>query len=70
VRAERLISWEVLTRTWADGSTLTYPVCAWADGNSWARVADMTLLTSMEVDLKTAARTTLRIRSEVVKPIR
>ncbi|MET8809159.1 hypothetical protein [Streptomyces sp. NPDC004546] len=64
------ISCEALTRTWADGSTLTYPVCAWADGNTWARVADMTLLTSMDVDLKTAARTTLRIRSEVVKPIR
>ncbi|MEV6741068.1 hypothetical protein AB0N14_30775 [Streptomyces sp. NPDC051104] len=64
------ISCEVVTRTWVDGSSLTYPVCAWADGNTWARVADMTFLTSLNVDLKAAARTTLRIRSEIVKPIR
>lgn len=64
------VSCEVVTRTWDAKSTLTYPVCAWADGNTWARVADMTLMTSMDVDLKTAARTTLRIRSDMVKPIR
>ncbi|MFF7978523.1 hypothetical protein ACFZDK_05240 [Streptomyces sp. NPDC007901] len=61
---------EVLTRTWADRSTLTYPVCVWADGNTWARVADMTFATTMNIDLKTTARTTLRIRSEMMKPIR
>lgn len=60
---------EVVTRTWADRSTLTYPVCVWADGNTWARVADMTFATTMNIGLKTAARTTLRIRSEMVKPI-
>lgn len=64
------VSCEALARTWADGSTLTYPVCAWADGNTWARVADMTFLTSMNVDLKAAARNTLRIRSEMLKPIK
>ncbi|MEW1779907.1 hypothetical protein [Streptomyces sp. NPDC086777] len=61
---------EVLTRTWADRSTLTYPVCVWADGNTWARVADMTFATTMNIDLRTAAETALRIRSEMVKPIR
>lgn len=61
---------EVVTRTWADGASLTYPVCAWADGNTWARVADMTFHTAMNVDLKSAARTALRIRSEMLKPMR
>ncbi|WP_225095479.1 hypothetical protein [Streptomyces sp. CoH27] len=61
---------EVLTRTWADGAKLTYPVCAWADGNTWGRVAYMTLDTALNVDLKNEARTTLRIRSAMVRPIR
>jgi hypothetical protein len=61
---------EVVQRTWANRATLAYPVCAWADGNTWARVADMTYATIMNIDLKTAARTTLRIRSEMMKPIR
>ena len=64
------VSCEVVTRTWANRSALTYPVCAWADGNTWARVADMTFNTAMNVDLKAPARTTLRIRSEMVKPLR
>lgn len=64
------VSCEVLTRTWTDGLTLTYPVCAWVDGNTWARVADMTHDTMVNVDLKASARTTLRIRSEMVKPVR
>ncbi|MFF4805510.1 hypothetical protein ACFY1U_45220 [Streptomyces sp. NPDC001351] len=63
------ISCEAVTRTWADGATLSYPVCAWADGNTWARVADMTLLASTNLDLKATARSTLQIRSEMVKPI-
>jgi hypothetical protein len=61
---------EVVKRTWANRATLAYPVCAWADGNTWARVADMTYATIMNIDLKTAARTTLRIRAEMMKPIR
>ncbi|MER6426077.1 hypothetical protein [Streptomyces sp. NPDC001137] len=60
------ISCEAVTRTWADGSTLTYPVCAWVDGATWAQVADMTLLASMNLDLKATARSTLQIRSEMV----
>ncbi|MEU5539464.1 hypothetical protein [Streptomyces sp. NPDC020362] len=60
---------EVLHRTWPDGRYLTYPVCAWADGNTWARVAQMTLDADANADLKFAARTTLRIRSEMVKAI-
>ncbi|MFI1768303.1 hypothetical protein ACH41H_40540 [Streptomyces sp. NPDC020800] len=58
---------EVLRRTWSDGKHLTYPVCAWADGNTWARVAQMTLNASQNADLKVAAGTTLRIRSAMVK---
>ncbi|MGW0964666.1 hypothetical protein [Streptomyces sp. NPDC002516] len=61
---------EMVQRTWANHATLAYPVCAWADGNTWARVADMTYATIMNADLKAAARTTLRIRSEMMKPIR
>lgn len=63
------ISCEALTRTWPDGSTLTYPVCAWADGNTWARVADMTLIASRNLDLQATARSTLQIRSEMMKPM-
>ncbi|MFI7405650.1 hypothetical protein ACIBW9_35125 [Streptomyces sp. NPDC049541] len=63
------ISCEAVTRTWTDGLTLTYPVCAWADGNTWARVADMTLLASTNLDLKATAKSTLQIRSEMLKPI-
>jgi hypothetical protein len=63
------VSCEVVKRSWPDGAALTYPVCAWADGNTWARVADMTRQTALNVDLKTAAATTLRIRSEMVKRI-
>ncbi|GHI02133.1 hypothetical protein AQI88_18280 [Streptomyces cellostaticus] len=63
------VACEVLTRTWRDGKRVTYPVCAWADGNTWARVAQMTLNAAMDSDLKAAARTTLRIRSEMVKAI-
>ncbi|MFE3162522.1 hypothetical protein [Streptomyces sp. NPDC059224] len=64
------ISCDIVTRRRADGGTLTYPVCAWADGNSWASVADTTLSGSVNLDLKTAAGTTLRIRSEMETPIR
>ncbi|MFF4056572.1 hypothetical protein ACFYZ8_27345 [Streptomyces sp. NPDC001668] len=64
------IGCEVLTRKQAD-TTITYPVCAWADGNTAALVAEMTFGgASADLDLKAAARTTLRVRSETLKPIR
>lgn len=61
---------EVVKRTWTNGATLAYPVCVWADGNTWARVADMTYGTTMNIDLKAAAKTTLLIRSEMIEPIK
>ncbi|MFG2126026.1 hypothetical protein [Streptomyces sp. NPDC048710] len=64
------VSCEEVTRSWTDGKTLSYPVCAWADGNTWARVAYMTVYTARSLSLESAARITLQIRSEMVKPIR
>ncbi|WP_217239390.1 hypothetical protein [Streptomyces sp. AC555_RSS877] len=55
------------------GTTMTYPVCAWADGNTAAVVAEVAADTytqaPSEIDLDAAAETTLRIRSEMRKPI-
>ncbi|WP_053754926.1 hypothetical protein [Streptomyces sp. MMG1533] len=55
------------------GTTMTYPVCAWADGNTAAVVAEVTpdayTQDPSEVDLEAAAETALRIRSEIRKPI-
>ncbi|MFY4723051.1 hypothetical protein [Streptomyces sp. LaBMicrA B280] len=61
------VSCEYLSRSWADGQALTYPACAWADGNTVARVAYMT---TSYVDLEDAARQTLRVRAEMLRPIR
>ncbi|MFE9446785.1 hypothetical protein [Streptomyces sp. NPDC006739] len=63
------ISCEVLRR---DGAlvSITYPVCAWADANTSAVMAEMTFgSANADLDLKAAARTALRIRSETVRPI-
>ncbi|MCX5061377.1 hypothetical protein OG895_27430 [Streptomyces sp. NBC_00201] len=55
------------------GSTLTYPVCAWADGNTAAVVAEVTAKTitqsPSDVDLEAAADTTRQVRSETVRAI-
>ncbi|WP_405670709.1 hypothetical protein [Streptomyces sp. NBC_01530] len=55
-------------------TTLTYPVCAWADDNTAAVVAEVTAKTitqsPSDVDLEAAAKTTLQVRSETVKAIR
>ena len=49
-------------------TTLTYPVCAWADDNTAAVVAEVTAKTitqsPSDVDLEAAAKTTLQVRSE------
>jgi hypothetical protein len=68
--ADTTISCEVLTQTKA-GMTITYPVCAWADGNTAAVVGELALPPgdSADVDLDTAARHTLKVRSEMLKPI-
>ncbi|WP_237281855.1 hypothetical protein [Streptomyces griseochromogenes] len=64
------VSCEVLTQKRAL-VTLTYPVCAWADGNTAAVVAEVDASTtdSADVDLKAAAEHTLKARSEMIKPI-
>ncbi|MEV7323817.1 hypothetical protein [Streptomyces sp. NPDC093970] len=64
------VSCDIVTRKWADGTTLSYPVCAWADGNSWARVADMTRSGSVNLDLKATAKITLEVRTEMRTPIK
>ncbi|GCB51937.1 hypothetical protein SNL152K_9293 [Streptomyces sp. NL15-2K] len=55
------------------GATMTYPMCAWTDGNTGATVAQMTAETATQdpsdVKLEFYARLTLQIRSETVKPI-
>ena len=66
------ISCEVVVQK-QSGVTLTYPVCAWADGNTAAMVAqiDTTALTasSADVDMDAAARDTAKVRAEMIKPI-
>jgi hypothetical protein len=55
------------------GTKFTVPMCAWADGNTGATVATVnTPLASQspsDIDLEAAARNTLQVRSEAVKPI-
>ncbi|MFI9774640.1 hypothetical protein ACIHCV_08010 [Streptomyces sp. NPDC051956] len=62
------ITCQVLTKQQA-----TIPMCAWADGNTGATVAEITpeiaLQTPSEVDLDAAAATAAKIRSEIRKPI-
>ncbi|MGW1594605.1 hypothetical protein [Streptomyces sp. NPDC002343] len=50
--------------------TLIYGVCAWADGNTAAVAGkiDRSVRDPADVDLEEAARTTLRIRSEMLRP--
>ncbi|MFF7352953.1 hypothetical protein ACFZA1_09955 [Streptomyces filipinensis] len=66
------ISCEVVTQEQMS-TKFTVPICAWADGNTGATVATVnTPLASQrpsDIDLEAAARNTLTIRSEAVKPI-
>ncbi|MFF8473716.1 hypothetical protein [Streptomyces sp. NPDC015414] len=61
---------EVLTQKQAL-VTITYPVCTWADGNTAAVVGEVDLQRkdSADVDLDTAARNTLKVRSEMIRPV-
>ncbi|MFC4504053.1 MULTISPECIES: hypothetical protein [Streptomyces] len=55
------------------GTTLTYPVCAWVDGNTAAVVAPITAQAATQepsdVQLEFYAKLTLQIRSETRKPL-
>ncbi|MET8974406.1 proline-rich domain-containing protein [Streptomyces sp. NPDC004539] len=55
------------------GNKLTYPICAWADGNTGASVAEVSAQTvtqkAEDVDMEAAARTTLKVREEMRQPI-
>ncbi|MFE9495655.1 hypothetical protein [Streptomyces collinus] len=66
------ISCEVVTENHS-GLKATYPVCAWADGNTAAMVGEIApgALTAdpADVDLEAAARLTAKVRSETVRPI-
>jgi hypothetical protein len=63
------VSCQVLTQE-SGSTTLTYGVCAWADGNTAAAVGkvDLSVHDPDDVDLEEAARTALRVRSELLRP--
>ncbi|MFI2201680.1 hypothetical protein ACH47Z_13070 [Streptomyces sp. NPDC020192] len=66
------VTCEVLTQKKL-GETVTYPVCAWSDGNTGAGVASINAKTAKQdpsdVDLAMYAKLTLQVRSEMIKPI-
>lgn len=66
------VSCEVLVQK-QSAVTLTYPVCAWADDNTAAAVAeigrDAFTNKASDVDLDTAAANALKVRSEMIKAI-
>ncbi|MFF9153563.1 hypothetical protein ACF1AB_15175 [Streptomyces sp. NPDC014846] len=66
------VSCEVLTQDQL-GTKITLPMCAWADDNTGATVAEVTTegvtQDPSEVDLEALAKQTLKIRSEAVKSI-
>ncbi|MEN8650927.1 hypothetical protein ABCR94_09870 [Streptomyces sp. 21So2-11] len=66
------LSCQVLTTT-QNGVTVTLPMCAWADGNTGASVAEVTSAASKQdpasIDLDKVAETTVKVRDEVRKPI-
>ncbi|MFD8910615.1 collagen-like protein [Streptomyces sp. NPDC059575] len=68
--SDTIVSCEVL-RQKAGTVELIYPVCAWADGNTGADVAVVSLAASdpADVDLDAAARDTLKIRTEMLRPV-
>ncbi|WP_317619751.1 hypothetical protein [Streptomyces akebiae] len=66
------ISCQVVTQDQA-GSEITYPMCAWADGNTGASVAELSVESvgrdASEVDVEAFAERTLQVRSELRQPI-
>lgn len=69
---EVTVSCEVLTQEQI-GSSVTLPMCAWADDNTGATVAIVDMATVAKdpstIDLAALAKQTIQIRSEAVKPI-
>ncbi|MEI5526406.1 hypothetical protein WB401_10965 [Streptomyces brasiliscabiei] len=66
------ISCQVVTQDQA-GSEVTYPMCAWADGNTGASVAELSTASvgqdPEKVDVEAFAKRTLQVRDEIRKPI-
>ncbi|MEU6659563.1 hypothetical protein [Streptomyces sp. NPDC046821] len=66
------ITCQVLTKQQL-GRKMSIPMCAWADGNTGASVAEITeeiaLQNPSDVDLDAQAATAVKIRSEIRKPI-
>jgi hypothetical protein len=70
--SDTTITCQVLTKDQL-GTKMTIPMCGWVDGNTGASVAEITAATMTkdpsDVDLEAAAETTLKVRSEIRKPI-
>lgn len=70
--SEVTVTCQVLTSK-QNGSTVTLPMCAWADDNTGASVAVVTPETSAQnprsVDLAKMAETTVKVRAETRQPI-
>ncbi|MFI9001399.1 hypothetical protein [Streptomyces sp. NPDC053541] len=71
--ADTEVTCQVLATEQSEGGPVTYPVCAWADANTNAAVAEMSVATATTdpaaLDLAKAARTTLTIRDEMRRPL-
>ncbi|MFD4141915.1 hypothetical protein [Streptomyces sp. NPDC058572] len=67
------ITCQVLTGKQQDGSTMTFPMCAWADDNTNGSVAMVTPATAaqspQDVDMDVVAETTVKVREEMRKPV-
>ncbi|OON81183.1 hypothetical protein [Streptomyces tsukubensis] len=66
------ISCQVMTST-GGAVKLTFPMCAWTDGNTGASVGEITTEATRQqpedVDLEQAAQTAAKIRQEIRKPV-
>ncbi|MGI5398233.1 hypothetical protein ACQEVG_02005 [Streptomyces sp. CA-135486] len=71
--SEVTITCQVLTTEQTGGGTNTLPMCAWADANTNVAVGLTTVRISKqspeEVDLKSMAEATVKIRAEMRKPL-
>ncbi|MEU7021305.1 hypothetical protein ABZ990_11705 [Streptomyces sp. NPDC046203] len=72
--ADTEVSCQILSRTQSGGgSPIVFPVCVWADDNTSASVSEVTARSAGQdpftVDLEKAARTTLKIRDEMRRPL-
>ncbi|MFD7323110.1 hypothetical protein ACFV9D_18765 [Streptomyces sp. NPDC059875] len=71
--ANTTVTCQVLATEQSGGGRVTYPMCAWADDNTNAAVAEMTTASAGpsadSVDLTKAAQTTLKVREETRRPL-